>query len=165
VTDELEHDERDPWARRPDEHARAYDGFRTFRDLGTTRTIPPAAELAGVREDTARKWSARYDWHERATAWDDEVHRIEDRERLEAIRTMHQNHRRAGRAAMLKALQALDHLQPQNIPAGAAARLLDLGSRLERQTLTVSVEDLQGLADDEEVAEDPFERIARELAT
>ena len=160
-----EHEERDAWARQDGEPARAYDGFRSFRDLGTTRTLDPVAELAGVRVDTVRRWSGRWSWHERATAWDDEVHRIEDRERLEAIRTMHQNHRRAGRAAMLKALQALDHLQPQNIPAGAAARLLDLGSRLERQTLTVSVEDLQGLGDDDEVAEDPFERIARELAT
>lgn len=157
-------DDMPPWERRPGEHGRAYTGFRAFRDLGPTRTLEPIAAVVGANPDTVRRWSSRYDWFERAEMWDDELHRVEDRDRLEAIRQMHANHRRAGRAAMLKALQALERLPAEHIPAGAAARLLDLGARLERDTLTVSVEDLQGLVSEEDVPEDPWERIARVLA-
>jgi hypothetical protein len=43
------------------------------------------------------------------------------------------------------------------------ARLLELGAKLERSTLIVSVEELQGLDVGESDEEDPWERIAREL--
>jgi hypothetical protein len=114
------------------------------------------------RRASLGEWSSRWSWVARAEAWDDEQYRLEDRQRLGAIRTMHQNHQRAGRAAMRMALQALDRLEPSRIPAGAAARLLELGARLERETLLVSVEDLQGVSV-EEPGEDPWDRIARAL--
>jgi hypothetical protein len=152
------------WERLPGELGRAYAVFRSYRDLPVAdRRLETVAEQAGVSPRQVRAWAARWDWRERADAWDDEVHRIDDRERLEAIRTMHANHRRAGRAALLKALQALQHLDPAAMPAGSVARLLELGARLERDTLLVSVEKLQGVEVDGEASEDPWERIAREL--
>jgi hypothetical protein len=153
----------DEWERRPDERTRAYEAFRWYRDAGAARTVTATAAAVGVTTRCAQGWSQRYDWRERAEAWDDKRFRVEDLERLEAIRTMHSNHQRAGRAAMAKALAALQALPVEHIPAGAAARLLELGARLERTTLTKSVEELQGVTVDGVVAEDPWDIIAREL--
>ena len=153
--------ERRPWDRRDGETARAYSAFRSFREAGPLRSLTATAAELGIAERTAKRWSGRWDWFERAVAWDDEIHQLEDARRLEALRTMHDQHQRAARAATAKALAALQALDAADIPAAAAARLLDLGTRLERETLTVSVEQLQGNA--RAVGPDPWDAIAREL--
>lgn len=156
--------ERADWERQPGELGRAHAAFRVFRDLRTgVRRLETVAEQTGVSARQLRAWASRWDWWARADAWDDQCHRVEDLERLDALRAMHSNHRKAGRAVMMKALQALNDLQPADIPPAAAARLLELGARLERQTLIVSVEELQGVDPDGDEAEDPWDRIAREL--
>lgn len=156
-------DERLAWDRRSDETARAYDAFRRFRDAGPLRNLRQVADATATSIRSVARWSEDHRWFERAVAWDDEVHATSDKARLEAIRTMHDNHQRAGRAVMGKALAALNKLDPEDIPAYAAARLLELGARLERDTLLTSVEELQGAASTVSVPEDPWEAIAREL--
>jgi hypothetical protein len=150
--------ERAAWDRRDGETSRAYAAFRAFRDLGPTRTV----ERVMSEGRSAYRWCGQWDWHARATAWDDAQHMTEDAERLEAIRTMHRTHRVAARAAMTIALQALRQLQPEIMTASEVVRLLDVAQRLERQTLTTSVEELQGI--EAAAIDDPWERIARELS-
>lgn len=157
--------ERNPWDRRDGETGRAYAAFRLFRDAGPLRTL---AAVVGFRRRTVEDWSSTWDWHARATAWDDARHMLTDAARLEAIRTMHDTHQRAGRVAMSKALAALQAARPEEIPPYAAARLLELGARLERDTLLSSVEELQGVLPEHlpgmsPPADDPWERISREL--
>ena len=116
----------------------------------------------GVSTRSVERWSSRWDWPRRAQAWDDEVHRLEDRKRLDDIKTMYDLHRRVGKVAITKALQALNDLPADRIPAGAAARLLELGTRIERQTFTTTPEDLWGSTEEADV-EDAFAKLAREL--
>jgi hypothetical protein len=156
--------EVDLWERQDGEPTKAHAAFRLFRDLpGVQRSVAAVAGRVGISERRAREWALEWDWRGRADAWDDACHRIEDAERLEAIRAMHRVHRRAGRAAIDKATEALRLIDPQEMPATAVARLMELGAKLERSTLIVSVEELQGLDDVEVDVEDPWERIAREL--
>lgn len=152
-------DERHPWDRREGETPRAYDGFRRYRDAGPLRSL---AVVDDIPLATVQRWSSQWDWSARAVAWDDELHQLADRERLEAIRKMHDTHAQAGRVVMAKALSALAQLDIEDIPAYAAARLLELGARLERDTLLTSVEELQGKGTPEDGV-DPWEAIAREL--
>lgn len=136
--------------------------FRRFRDLGPLRQLADLIDpAAGVRRATVHEWSRRHNWQDRAEAWDDASHRLDDARRLEAIRGMHDLHQRAGRLVLTKALSALSTVEAKDIPPYAAARLLELGARLERDTLIVSVEELQGI--DKPAAEDPWETIGREL--
>lgn len=155
-------DPRQPWDRQANESPRAYAMFRRFRDLGPLRDLSMLVDVdGGVRKSTLLEWSGRNDWKDRASAWDDATHRLDDARRLEAIRGMHDLHQRAGRAILTKALSALSAVQPEEIPPYAAARLLELGARLERSTLVVSVEELQGVQPPPE--EDPWAAVAREL--
>lgn len=155
-------DERHPWDRRPGETFRALEAFRRFRDLGPLRSLDVLVDPdQHITIRTLHGWSRKHDWTDRAGAWDDEVHRLEDARRLESIRSMHDRHQRAGRFAVSKALAALANTPPEAIPPYAAARLLELGARLERDILVASVEELQGV---QPVAvEDPWDAVAREL--
>jgi hypothetical protein len=156
--------EREAWDRMPGEPTKAHAAFRMYRDLPAhQRRLITIADKAEVVERTVRRWAEQWDWRGRATAWDDATHRIEDRERLEAIRSMHSLHRRTGRAALAKAVQALGMLQADDISQGTMLRMMELGAKLERSTLIVSVEELQGLDVTPEPEEDPWDRIAREL--
>lgn len=150
---------RQPWDRRAGETARAHEAFRTYRDLGPLRSLAQLSDVAHLR--TLQNWAQRHDWRDRAAAWDDELHRAADARRLEAIRDMHDIHSRAGRAVLTKALRALERVEASEIPPYVAGRLLELGARLERETLTVSVEDMQGI--EPGALEDPWEIVAREL--
>lgn len=152
------------WERQAGEPATPYAAFRIYRDLpAPQRNLSAVATQVKLSDRRCRYWALTYNWRERAQAWDDACHRIEDQERLELIRQMHSLHRRAGRAALSKAVQALTLLQPEHMPASTIARLLELGAKLERSTLTVSVEELQGIESDEDEVDDPWERIAAEL--
>src|SRR4051812_31436639 len=92
------------WERQVREPTKEYEGFRLYRDSPPAkRDVASVAQQVGVSPQTARKWATQWGWRDRATAWDDACHRIEDAERLEAIRSMHQVHRKAGRAAIVKA--------------------------------------------------------------
>ena len=152
--------ERRPWDRRPRESTASHERFRTFRDLGPSRTLERAAAAAGSTLRAMRDLSAKWDWAARATAWDDECRMIEDAERLETIRNMHRNHQIAGRAAFTVATRALAQLQPSDLNPGEVVRLLDLGYRLERAGLTAA-EEQAGI---DVPGEDPWEQIARELS-
>ena len=154
-------DETHPWERWEHEPARNYQVFRLFRDLGPLRKLEDLYGTIEVTDRTIRQWSYDFAWAERATAWDDTIHQAEDRQRLESLRDMHRLHREAGRSALEVAVQALGNMDPTEISPTAAARLLELGARLERETLMVSVEDLQGRSTS---APDEWEAISRELA-
>jgi hypothetical protein len=152
------------WERQPGEPTKLHAAFRIFRDLpGAQRQVATVAEQVDISERRAREWAVEWNWRERADAWDDACHRVEDAERIEAIRSMHAIHRRAGRAAVVKAAQALALIDPAEMPIGAVARFMQLGANLERSTLIVSVEELQGLVEADD-SEDPWERIAAELS-
>jgi hypothetical protein len=157
-------DELEVWERCPGEPAKDYAAFRLFRDLPSlNRGTGIVATQTDLSERRIRQLSQQWRWFERAQAWDDACHQTEDRERLEAIRAMHAVHRRAGRMAIGKALQALNLLSIEDMRPTAIARLMELGAKLERQTLIVSVEELQGIEPIDEDSEDPWERIAAEL--
>jgi hypothetical protein len=154
--------ELDPWERMPKEPARAYEAFRVWRDAGPTRKVSVVAALASERQ--IRRWRGTYRWEHRARAWDVEVHRIADQDRLAAIRSMDEAHRNTARFLLslgITSLQNAESLTPHQ-----AARLVDLAARLERSALLGehldSPASLQPVDPDEGLS--PLERIARELA-
>ena len=67
------------YERQPHESAKAFEAYRTFRDLGTNRTLIATADLVygrpeGGRKEAPgiiRKWARQHDWRERARAADD----------------------------------------------------------------------------------------------
>lgn len=100
------HDDRDPWERQRGESSKAFAAFCAFRDAGGTRGVQRVAtELAKSRTLMAR-WAARWNWHERAAAWD---RKLDDEARAAAVAEVKQaavNH--AKQARMMFAWAAVE---------------------------------------------------------
>lgn len=61
------------WDRLENETAKAYAAFAVYRDLGPLRSLVRARDKLGKRpgyETLLGRWSRRYNWVERAQAWD-----------------------------------------------------------------------------------------------
>jgi hypothetical protein len=79
-----------PWERQPKESESAYADFRQFLDLGAARTITEAyrhksgkkqaSQAAGEYKRTASRWQ----WIERARAWDNHIQRVRDQQAARA---------------------------------------------------------------------------------
>jgi hypothetical protein len=155
----------DPWERRDGESVKAYAAFRVFRDAGPHRSIASTAQEVAASTRTVERWSSQFDWATRAEAWDDTQWTAEDGARLDALREMHKLHSDVGKAIVRRALAALNNLPLDHIPAGAATRLLELGMRVQRQTLTTTPEEMLGTMRDDGHEEDPWEELARSLTS
>src|SRR5258708_7417021 len=72
------------WNRQPAESHIAFEAFRTYRDLGSDRSIDKAFRLARQIEDQDHRapgnwfrWALEHQWQSRAAEYDTERDRIE----------------------------------------------------------------------------------------
>lgn len=59
-----------PWTRRDGESGPAYEGFKTYLELGPNRSIVKVADALGKARQTIEGWSSRHGWVERVRAYD-----------------------------------------------------------------------------------------------
>jgi len=83
---------REPWERYPDETDLAWNAFRTYRDLGLSRTYMMVARDHGYSISSINLWSKRFEWAMRAQAWDTAEDRVYQLARLEAVKAMAERH-------------------------------------------------------------------------
>ena len=81
---------------------------------------------------------------------------VEEPDVPDAVREMYELHVQVGRAALAKALAAIDLIDPKDIPLNVAVQLLKFGADLERRALL-------GIEPDGEA--DPFGTLAGKLAS
>lgn len=93
-----------PWTIRPGESSRAYQAFRTYMNLGTSRSIARAAEIEGKSETLLENWSAENKWVSRVQAYDSYVLTAEVDGFAEQVASVRAKH-------MEITDQLLDHLQ------------------------------------------------------
>jgi hypothetical protein len=133
-------DDRDPWERQPGESHRLYSRFRTFMELGRTRTLKQAAEMLHAIGDkvgyrTLQQYGYQFRWTERAEAHDRDQDRLE-RERLLKLRQeMLARHRKLASGLMAKAVAKLTTIQPADLTALDVVRFVRQAAALERAAL------------------------------
>jgi hypothetical protein len=127
------------WVRFVGESAKAFSAFVKYRDAAEKRSMSAvAAELSCSKQNIGR-WSFRWRWEERCTAFDihqDELHRAEmSRARTE----MNRRHLKLGILMQSIGAHALAELQqrveqklPLNLTSDEARALMDSGAKLER---------------------------------
>ena len=122
------------WERQPGESTKAYAAFCVYRDLGTERSL----EKAGQTLDKPRtrkwlgEWSAKYNWLERAMAYDDYLERKKREEKEKAILEMAERHARLAMAFQQRIAQRLQEIDPAELSPADMARWLDIATKLER---------------------------------
>lgn len=131
-----------PWERQEGETAKQYEAFCVYRDMKTIRdpnskrSIRLVSEQLGKSEGLLERWSSANNWVERVDAWDMDQERIAreiaQKEAEEEIRKMRKRQAEAGKFAQIKAIKALNRIPDDEIKPGDVARLLEVGSKLER---------------------------------
>lgn len=134
-----------PWERQPDETPKAYEAFCIYRDLKdirdpeSKRSLDLVVQEMGKSRTLFERWSSKYEWVKRVTAYDDEQERLvreeEEKQRIKDIREMRKRHAKIANSMMLKAARALDNIPEDEIKAGDISRMVDTASKLERISL------------------------------
>ena len=130
------------WERQPDETPKAYEAFCIYRDLkdirdpNSKRSLDLVVQEMGKSRTLFERWSSKYEWVKRVTAYDDEQERIvreeEEKQRIEDIRAMRKRHANLANAMLIKAATALKRIPEDEIKAGDISRMVDTASKLER---------------------------------
>jgi len=177
------------WERQAGETDTAYQAFELFRRLGPDRTVQSAWEQYFFRPGTRRergtkgvspapgyfkRWSARWDWHQRAGAWDGEVAalardqeldrelraRMEEQEEEIRQRQLMKEEARAARAVGRRGLlRILQEIEGQKLDTMGLAELIPHlkkfleavteGQRLERLEAGQPTEITQRIGEDQ----------------
>lgn len=119
-----------PWERQDGETPIAFDAFRVYRDMGTSRSVRAVAHALDKSVQLIGRWSSVHGWVDRARAYDN--HR--DAEHLEA--TADKEDELLGRlldsAEMLrhKAHTALAQTPIEDISPALAVRMLEAAAKI-----------------------------------
>lgn len=121
------------WERLPDEGSKAFEAFAIYRDMGLKeRSIAKVSKQLGKSKALMDRWSSRYQWVERAAAWDKEQDRVAREAQLEDIKKMRKRHADLATAMLAKAAKALLRIPDDEIKAGDLSRMVETATKLER---------------------------------
>lgn len=147
--------EAEPWERLDSESAKAFAAFCLFRDMGPKRTLNEASrryhsKASGVQDKDnqgtdkpryrqksglMRLWYEKFDWRQRALAWDGEMERRQREATAEARLEMTRRHVLQAKALQSKAIERLAQIDPATLEANDVLAFIVQATRLERTAL------------------------------
>lgn len=122
----------EPWEMQKGETSKAFQAFCVYRDLGYERSIPKVCEALKKNKTTITDWCSKYEWVNRAAAWDEEQDRIVREKQIKDIVKMRQRHAKIASDMLEKAARALNSIPPEEIKPQDISRMVDVASKLER---------------------------------
>jgi len=121
-----------PWDRRPGETPYLFSLFVKYRDMGPARSLRKMGAALGAGHTQLGNHCSRFDWVDRAGAWDEHL----DRERrLEAVveaREMARQHVVVAKTALLKASEKLGKINAERLTVREAVLLAQFAVATER---------------------------------
>ena len=122
------------WERQKNESSKAYAAFCVYRDLGPERSLEKVRQ--NLDKPRTRKWlgdwSVKYNWVERAQAYDDYIERKKREEKENAILEMAERHAKLAMAFQQRVAQRLQQIDPAELSPSDIAKWLDIATKLER---------------------------------
>lgn len=146
---------KEVWDLQPEEGETEAPGraFLAFRGMSRPRSMTELAKQLDYAVDTIHGWSSEFCWRERVEAYDTHLDQLVQKETETAVQRMARKHLevadvglRVARKALLAQEKDLDKgIVP--LSAQAAARLLDVCTRLERLTNGEVTDRIGGIPD------------------
>ena len=124
-----------PWERQKGETPQAFEAFSIYRDMGSSRSTAKVGRKLGKSKNLMDRWSSRWEWVERARAYDNDLERQERAEAAKDLKEARKRQRKTGYFMQKKATEALDRLNVEDLDANAIIRLIVEGAKLERGNL------------------------------
>lgn len=136
--------QRKPWLRLDGESAKAFAAFNIYRKMGPRRSLSKTSaaihgEVLGKNPTKVRqlaKWSSKngHNWVERVTFWDEEQDRLDEIDMKESRKDMIKRHASQSLILQSKSLEKLKDINPADLSANDALRMLTEAIRIERLT-------------------------------
>lgn len=129
-----------PWERQVGESGQAYEAFAIYRDEGKSRTVSAVVKRLKKSRSLIDRWKARWNWEERAIAYDNDVERKAKEEAIKERKTMLSRHIKIAMQVQKKALQALDNLDVKEMSPKDIKEYIRMATDLERLSRTFNIE-------------------------
>ena len=125
--------DKQPWERMKGENTKAYAYFETYLFMGPTeRSLGKVGEKFGKSSVAIENHSRKYNWVERAEAWDNEQSRIARETHQKEIIEMRNRHAELARKMIEKAEAAVENIDPEKLNPGSLSKIVDVAAKLER---------------------------------
>ena len=123
------------WDRQVGESARAYASFMEYLMMGAERTIVKTAEVRGVSKSRMASVAKRWEWAERAKAYDDYLWRRRRVKRERELEEALDEQVEIGKEGMEKVRAAMRELEAGDIHPGQMVGMMRMFSELRLQGL------------------------------
>ena len=121
-----------PWEQQPGESAKAFEAFAIYRDMGVERSVRKVTQRLNQSLTLIGKWSSRYNWPERARAYDRDLDRQAHAQAVREVRSMTNRHIRIAMQLQAKALEALEQLNVATLSPKMQLAFLAKATEIER---------------------------------
>ena len=120
------------WEQQPGESAKAFEAFAIYRDMGVERSVRKVTQRLNKSLTLIGKWSSRYNWPERARAYDRDLDRQAHAQAVREVRSMTNRHIRIAMQLQAKALEALEQLNVATLSPKMQLAFLAKATEIER---------------------------------
>ena len=130
------------WERQKDETEKAYSAFKIYLEM-EDRSIKNVAEMLRVSEQNVRRWTNKYNWSERAAAYDSSIVESTRKAKVKLIESAIKRKNNIAGKLEQKALQALENISLAKISARSIVEMLTLANvlRNEAQEIEMATEE------------------------
>ena len=129
------------WERQKGESEQAYEAFSIYRDLGLQRSNAKVCERLSKSRQLISRWKSRYDWDERARAYDNDLAKKAHAEAVKDLKDMTKRHTKIAVQMQKKALEALENLKVDDMTPRDIKEYIKIATELERLNRSVSASD------------------------
>lgn len=119
-----------------------------YRDMGTERSIRKVAQHLSKSSTLIKDWSAKHGWVERVAAYDSYIDQETRKKREKDIIEMKDRHAGLATAMLAKAAKGLLKIKDEHIKPQDVARMIEVGSKLERLSRGESTENIEATGKD-----------------
>lgn len=128
------------WERKKGESSESYAAFKLYYQMGDKRSCAKVAKNLGRSNTLISGWCSKWDWVERARAYDNELARQEFAEACNAVKKMNEQQAQIGLLIQKKALEALKEMKSKELYPKLLLQYLVQGAGLERKSRESDVE-------------------------
>jgi len=135
-----------PWDHQPGEGTKAFEAFKTYRDMGPKRTIMAAVKIMTGKDNTRGRmdvWSTQNDWVNRVQSYDRWMDQQYTNKLAEEVREMAARHASMAVVFMNKVVQRLQNVDPATLSNDQLLRWFEISSKIERISRGESTENVR----------------------
>lgn len=132
-----------PWDRLDGEGEKPYQAFVMYRDMGLERTYQAVADGLQKSYTLIRRWKDKFDWEQRALAYDNHLQKEALKTAKKQTREMNERHIKIAIKMQEVAFEALEQLDISDMSAKDIKELFKTATDLERLTRQNAIGDLE----------------------